>query len=77
MWVQDKTEHVYIHPFIDEGSNVNLCSDRSAKLLDIPVAAAHVELVTSNATSLMKEKVQNLASQGIKESTAFLIEDFY
>ena len=77
VWAQDKSEHVCTYAFIDEGFNVNLCSDRLAALSAILVAVTHVELVTSNATFLMKKKVQNLAIQGTKESAAFLIQDAF
>ena len=73
VWFKDSSKQVSTYAFIDEGSSVNLCSERLLKRLGLPVTATHVELVTSNATSLMDKRVSCIAIQGLGESSAFVV----
>ena len=48
-----------MYTFIDEGSNVNMCSETLVKKLGVPVSGSNIEIVASNATLLIKSKVDN------------------
>ena len=77
VWFKDSSKQVSTYAFIDEGSSVNLCSERLVKRLGLLVTATHVELVTSNATSLMDKRVSCIAIQGLGESSAFVVPDAF
>ena len=67
MWTENPKDFTHTYAFFDEGSNANLCVASLARRLGVPLAAANVELVTTNATSQMKKKVNRLAVQGCGE----------
>ena len=62
------------YAFINEGSNVNICSETLVKKLGVPVSGSNIELITSNATSLIESKVDGLGIQGIDEPAAFFVK---
>ena len=75
VWYNDPTKYECTYAFIDEGSSVNLCAADLAKRLGVPFNYGNVELQTTNAVTTIKQKVQDLAVQGIEESSAFQIKD--
>ena len=75
VWYNDPTKYECTYAFIDEGSSVNLCAADLAKRLRVPINCGNVELQTTNAVTTIKQKVQDLAVQGIEETSAFQIKD--
>ena len=75
VWARNPERFVYTYAFIDEGSNVNMCSEDLVKKLGVSVSASKVELVTSNATSLINTKVDGFGIQGVDEPSAFFVKD--
>ena len=71
VWAENPEDFTHTYAFIDEGSNANLCAASLARRLGVPLAAANVELVTTNAISQMKKKVNRLAVQGCNERPSF------
>ena len=67
VWAHDPGDYVLTYAFIDEGSSVNMCSDRLAKRLGLSPSATNARLLTSNAVSVMDRKVSDLAIQGVNE----------
>ena len=63
----DPSKYVCTYAFIDEESNVNMCSAELAERLGVPVKWGNVELITANAITHEKKKVDFLAKQGIKK----------
>ena len=52
-----------------------MCSAELAERLEVPVERSNVELITANAITHEKKKVDFLAIQGIKEESAFMVKD--
>ena len=75
VWYNDPTKYECTYAFIDEGSSVNLCAADLAKRPRVPINCGNVELQTTNAVTTIKQKVQDLAVQGIEETSAFQIRD--
>ena len=75
VWAKDPDKFLYTYAFIDEGSNVNMCSETLVKKLGVSVSGSNIELVTSNATSLIESKVDGLGIEGIDEPAAFFVKD--
>ena len=75
VWGSDPTKVEYTYAFIDEGSSVSLCSQNLVQRLGVPVSGTVVELHTCPATSLVNQRVDNLAVQGIEEELAFIVKD--
>ena len=75
VWYKDPTKYECTYAFIDEGLSVNLCAADLAKRLSVPINHGNVELQTINAVTTIEQKVQDLAVQGIEESSAFQIKD--
>ena len=77
VWASNPEKPILTYGFIDEGSNVNLCSEKLAKRLGVPLTATNAQLITSNAISVMDQKVKSLAIQGVHESMAFMVKDAF
>ena len=77
VWAHDPGDYVLTYAFIDEGSSVNMCSDRLAKRLGLSPSATNARLLTSNAVSVMDRKVSDLAIQGVNEVEAFKVKDAF
>ena len=72
---EDPHKCICTYAFIDEGSNVNLCSSSLAERLGISMAATNVKLMTSNAVSVLTHKVDNLIVRGVNEPESFSIKE--
>ena len=77
VWANNVDKFVYTYAFIDEGSNVNMCSQRLVEDLNLPVSYTNVELITSGSTAIMHKRVGSLGIQGINESSAFSIQNAF
>ena len=75
VWYDDPSKYVCTYAFIDEGSSVNMCSAELAERLGVPVKWGNVELITANAITHEKKKVDFLAIQEIEEESAFMVKD--
>ena len=75
VWYDDPSKYICTYAFIDEGSSVNMCSAELAEQLGVPVKWGNVELITANAITHEKKKVDFLAIQGIEEESAFMVKD--
>ena len=60
VWTNDPGKHVLTYAFIDEGSNINMCSRHQAKRLGVSTLATNVKLLTSNAISVLDRKINDL-----------------
>ena len=76
VWAEN-TDCVQTYAFIDEGSSVYMCSASLVERLGVPMTATNVELVSSNAISVMDKKVDCLGIQGFEEASAFLVKDAF
>ena len=54
-----------------------MCSASLVERLGVPMSATNVELVSSNAISVMDKKVDCLGIQGFEEASAFLVKDAF
>jgi len=77
VWADDADKFVYTYAFIDEGSNVNMCSQRLVEELNLTVSSTNVELLTSGATVTMQKRVDLLGIQGINEPSAFSLQNAF
>ena len=68
---KDSDKFLYTYAFIDKGSNVNMCTETLVKKIGVRVSGSNIELITSNATSLIESKVDGLGIQGMDEPAAF------
>ena len=75
VWYDDPSKYVCTYVFIDEGSSVNMCFAELAERLGVPVKWGNVELITANAITHEKKKLNFLAIQGIEEESAFMVKD--
>ena len=75
VWGPDPAKAEYTYAFTDEGSSVNLCSQDLVKRLGVPITETMVELQTRNAASMIKERIDTLAIQGVGEEPAFVVKD--
>ena len=75
VWHNDSANYECTYASIDEGSNVNLCAASLASRLGVPISQRNVELMTTNAISTIKHKVNDLAVLGIDESSMFRINE--
>ena len=60
VWSANPSNCVSTYAFIDEGSNINMCSSRLADRLGVPISATNVKLLTSNAESVLDQKIESL-----------------
>ena len=77
VWANDPGEHVLTYAFIDEGSNINMCSSHLAKRLGVSTSATNVQLLTSNAISVLDRKIDDLVIQGVNELEAFRVGEAF
>ena len=77
MWANDPGEHVLTYAFIDEGSNINMCSSHLAKWLGVSTSATNVKLLTSNTISVLDRKIDDLVIQGVNELEAFRVREAF
>ena len=61
VWYDDPSKYICTYAFIDKGSSVNMCSAELAERLGVPVKWGNVELITANAITHEKKKVDFLA----------------
>ena len=54
---------------------VNICSQDLVKRLGVPITETMMELQTCNAASMINERIDTLAIQGIGEEPAFVVKD--
>ena len=77
VWSANSSNCVSTYAFIDEGSNINMCSSRLADRLGIPISATNVKLLTSNAESVLDRKIDSLMVQGINELERFKVKEAF
>ena len=77
VWPANSSNCVSTYAFIDEGSNIKMCSSRLADRLGIPISATNVKLLTSNAESVLDQKIDNLMVQGIDELERFKVKEAF
>ena len=77
VWSANSSNCVSTYAFIDEGSNINMCSSRLADRLEIPISATNVKLLTSNAESVLDRKIDSLMVQGIDDLKRFKVKEAF
>ena len=77
VWSANPINCVNTYAFIDEGSNINMCSSRLADRLGVPISATNVKLLTSNAESVLDRKIESLMVQGIDELERFKVKEAF
>ena len=74
VWSANSSTYVNTYAFIDEGSNINMCSSRLINRLGVSTSATNVKLLTSNAESVLHRKIESLMVQGIDELGRFKVK---
>ena len=67
VWTNDPVKPVLTYAFIDEGSNINVCSSHLGERLGVSTSATNVKLLTSNAISVLDRKIDNSVIQGVMD----------
>ena len=75
VWVEDPCKSVCTWAYMDDGSEVSLCTTVFAKRLGASLCSTSVQMHTSNAVTPVYEKVNRFHIQGIGESQVFMVNN--
>ena len=75
VWVEDSNKSVCTWAYMDDGSEVSLCTAVFAKRLGASLCSTSVQMHTSDAVTLVYEKVNRFHIQDIGESQIFMVNN--
>jgi len=74
VWLNDPSKSLITWAYLDEGSEVSVCTTAFAKQLGAKFTSANVKMCTSNAVTRVNWKIDCMHVQGVDEPEIFQVQ---